>query len=323
MARQRGTSWQADAVIDGKRVRKSFPTEARAIAWEKANAITAPRQAVVEETISSLAGSLEIDLWGRGEWAMRAQQVIRETVATITDLPIKDFRTTHVHKLTSKWLEDGLSDASINRRYAILSKLCRRAVEAEMLDRLPLFKRRKEPKGRDRYLTPEEEDRLFAALRGISEADHDLVLFLVDTGCRLGEAFSLQWYQLDLKKGSITFDKTKADVTRTVYATERVRKLLEGRKSLSAPFADINRYTFRDHWNRAKTIAGFGDDPDIVPHILRHTCASRVVGDGLSLKLAQTQLGHKNATTTERYSHLAPDVLKGVVDTLERRGQRA
>lgn len=320
MARQRGSRWQADAIIDGKRKRRSFATEVQANAWAARHRQERPRGPVVQETLSSLAKALEVDLWGRGDHAIRARKVIEEATGILGDLEVRDFKAIHVQKLTNAYLKEGLTDATINRRFAVLSKLCRRAVDTDLLERMPRFQRRKEPKGRDRFLTPTEEARLFAEIAKINPGSHDLVVFLVDTGARLGEALSLQWYQVNLDASTITFDKTKADVTRTVGMTTRVSALLEARRKLGSPFADVNRYTFRDHWNRAKVASGFKDDPMIVPHILRHTCASRIVQDGLSLKLAQLQLGHKNASMTERYSHLAPDALQQVLATLEKRG---
>lgn len=321
MARQRGSRWQADAIIEGKRQRKSFATEAQANAWSSRYSQERPRAPVMEETLTSLAKALEVDLWGRGDNAVRARKVIEEAVGILGDLEVRDFKAIHVQKLTGAYLKAGLSDATVNRKFAVLSKLCRRAVDTDLVDRMPKFQRRKEPKGRDRFLTSHEEERLFADIAKISAASHDLVVFLVDTGARLGEALSLQWYQVNFETTAITFDKTKADVTRTVGMPTRVKVLMEARRDLDSPFADVNRYTFRDHWNRAKVTAGFKDDPLIVPHILRHTCASRIVQDGHSLKLAQLQLGHKNASMTERYSHLAPDALLQVLATLEKRGK--
>lgn len=323
MARLRGNRWQADALVDGIRQRKSFATEALAVAWEnKHKAARELAEQAKEETFVQLAEALEVDLWGRGAHAVRSMQVIREAEQVLGPLSIGDFKTIHVQRLVNHYHKAGLSEGTINRKFAALSKLCRRAVKTDLLDKMPYFERRKEPRGRDRFLTPKEEDKLFGAIKEISQDSHDLVVFLVDTGCRLGEAFSLEWYQVDMDRGTVTFDKTKADLTRTVWLTSRVKAILERKKNAEKPFS-LNRFTFRDHWNRGKIAAGFKDDPNVVPHILRHTCASRLVQAGVRIKLVQTQLGHKNLVMTERYSHLAPDALETVLGALESRGARA
>ena len=325
MARQRGNRWQADAVIEGKRVRRSFETEALADAWSTAHEPETPLPAVAApETLAGLATSLQLNLWGSGDQAIAALRHVKEAQEILgPTITFRQLKPVHVQLLTSAYLAAGLQAGTINRRFASLSKLCSMAVDLELMATIPKFKRRKEPEGRTRFLTNEEEDRLFAELRAISARTEELFIFLVDTGARLGEAFSLKPYQLDFEAGTITFDKTKADVTRTVFMTTRVRTILERTAKQQTPFSDVNRWTIRDHWNRAKKAAGFEHDPLVVPHILRHTCASRIVQAGLGLKLAQTQLGHKNASMTDRYAHLDHGALSRVVDTLERRGRAA
>lgn len=337
MARQRGNRWQADALVDGKRRRQSFGTEAQADAWAASYAPAEQLPTDTEaETLTGLATSLQRFLWGTGDQATVAMRHVKEAAVILGDISIRTFKTTHVQALTIAYLELDLAPGTINRRYASLSRLARQAVDTDLLDRMPKFKRYKEPEGRKRFLTTAEETLLFGELGKIDAGDEHLAIFLIDTGARLGEAFSLKQTQLDFDAtvtgsdgkpivvGSVTFDKTKADVTRTVFMTQRLRAILLDRKGQkTGPFSDINRWTARDHWNRARKAAGFEHDPLVVPHILRHTCASRIVQAGHGLKLAQTQLGQKNAAMTDRYSHLDNDALSRVVETLERRGQRA
>mgnify|MGYP000017422007 CR=1 FL=1 len=55
------------------------------------------------------------------------------------------------------------------------------------------------------------------------------------------------------------------------------------------------------------------------PHELRHALASTAVAAGDSLFIVGKLLGHRQASTTERYSHLAPDPARAVAD---RTGER-
>ena len=48
-------------------------------------------------------------------------------------------------------------------------------------------------------------------------------------------------------------------------------------------------------------------------HSLRHTCASWLVQRGVSLPIVQAILGHSTVRVTQRYAHLAPDVMRAAM----------
>jgi integrase len=78
---------------------------------------------------------------------------------------------------------------------------------------------------------------------------------------------------------------------------------------------------FRAVWNSAKDEVGLGSDPQVVPHILRHTCASRLVQGGIDMRRIQMWLGHQTLQMTMRYAHLATNDLDSCVVVLENRVQ--
>ncbi|MEY2241493.1 tyrosine-type recombinase/integrase [Streptomyces sp. BF23-18] len=58
--------------------------------------------------------------------------------------------------------------------------------------------------------------------------------------------------------------------------------------------------------------------PHYPPHSMRHTCASWLVQNGVSLYEVQHLLGHESFQTTQRYAHLQPDAHKAVLGAWER-----
>lgn len=58
------------------------------------------------------------------------------------------------------------------------------------------------------------------------------------------------------------------------------------------------------------TIRSRADLPDVRLHDLRHTHASHLVSSGLSLSIVGKLLGHTQASTTQRYAHLADEPLR-------------
>lgn len=79
----------------------------------------------------------------------------------------------------------------------------------------------------------------------------------------------------------------------------------------------FGRWQFHPAAKRAKLPA------NLRVHDLRHSYASWLVQDGVSLREVQQLLGHSSITTTERYSHLAPDAGDNARKVLERAVRKA
>jgi integrase len=64
--------------------------------------------------------------------------------------------------------------------------------------------------------------------------------------------------------------------------------------------------------------------PGLVPHELRHTCASLVIGAGANVLGVQRLLGHETASMTlDLYGHLFSDDLTNVAKSLDRAATEA
>jgi integrase len=273
---------------------------------------------VKNTTLTRLYRTYSDILWDNGSHKNNVYDFIHEVDAIIGGEEFSIFSQETLDKVIGELRSRGNSNATINRKMAALSKLLRKAHKMGDIHSLPEFRRQKERAGRIRFLTVDEEVMLFDAIRVRCEDHFRLSVFLVDTGARLGEAIGLKWG--DIGDSRVSFWITKSGRSRSIPLTGRaadVLKLQAGRKS--GPFSGILQHKYRAVWNEAKAEVGLGRDDDVVPHVLRHTCASRLVQGGIDIRRVQTWLGHQTLTMTMRYAHLATHDLDVCVPILERR----
>lgn len=84
---------------------------------------------------------------------------------------------------------------------------------------MPVMKRPKQPKAPPRWLDPEEAEKLIAAC---GASLRPLVVFMLYTGARAGEALWLDWRNVDLVRAHVVFPKTKNGDARGVPLHPRV-----------------------------------------------------------------------------------------------------
>lgn len=151
------------------------------------------------------------------------------------------------------------------------------------------------------------------------EASGALSSFLLYTGCRLGEALSLTRDRVQDNRATFHYSVTKTSKTRQVPLVGPARVAWNIICRLSKddrPFSRVSRNTYRGHWMRFKVHMGLWEDDEFVPHMLRHTCASRLVAKGVPLTKVMLWMGHASMQTTLRYSHLAPEDLVAAAELL-------
>lgn len=256
-------------------------------------------------------------LWESGKHKTNVVAFIHDLYDMMPEKEFSVFSQDTLDRLVNALRKRGNSNATINRKLSALSKLLRKASKMGDIGALPDFTRQKERAGRIRFLEIDEEERLFKALGKRNEHYRRLCIFLVDSGARLGEALGLRWN--DLQGTMATFWITKSGRSRSVPLTSRAREAIGHATSRGlGPFTDIDQQQFRTAWKLAKQDAGFHDDPDLVPHVLRHTCASRLVRGGIDIRRVQMWLGHQTLQMTMRYAHLASQDLDLCVPVLER-----
>ncbi|MCR9120817.1 MAG: site-specific integrase [Phyllobacteriaceae bacterium] len=256
-------------------------------------------------------------LWEDGSHKRNVFKFLLEIDDVIERNSIENLDDSLVDQLISYYREKGNSNATINRKLAALYKILRKAERSGLITRLPSYVRLPEKNARVRFLTREEEQSLLLKLENRDNAYKNLCIFLIDTGARVGEALGLK--HGDVHRQRATFWITKSGRSRTVPLTDRaVEALANQARQPGGPFHGIAYQKFLYHWNAVKREMGLKDDPQFVPHMLRHTCASRLVQAGIDLRRVQAFLGHQTIQMTLRYAHLATDDLDQCVIALDR-----
>lgn len=267
-------------------------------------------------TLAELFAKYHDTLWEAGLHKYCLTGFIRELDRLLGPEPFSDFPQERLDHLAGVLRQRGNSNATINRKFSALGKLLKKARAMGDIRSVPEIERLKERAGRIRFLDPDEERRLFAAIKTRSEIYYHLSVFLVDSGARLGEAIGLRWN--DVEKGRATFWITKSGRSRTVPLTARIQDSLISCGDMAVgPFCAVKQYQYRMVWHEAKRDVGLRHDRDVVPHVLRHTCASRLVRGGVDIRRVQTWLGHQSLQMTMRYAHLATHDLDACLSVLE------
>lgn len=203
------------------------------------------------------------------------------------------------------------------------------------------IKRRKPPRGKTRWITHGEAERLVAAC-----APHlkPLVVFMLYTGARLGEALALDWRDVALQKRRVVFADTKNGESRGVPLHDLALEALANlggdrvgrvfRRPDGQPYAAKAegggqiKTAFRAACRRAglaeivgyRLLKGGKRKPIykalLTPHDLRHTWATWFHAEVRDLRALMELGGWKTVGMVARYAHVNPDHLAAAIEKL-------
>ncbi|MND82153.1 Tyrosine recombinase XerD [compost metagenome] len=268
--------------------------------------------AAVETTMRDLVELTWLRYWEQqknGEGSKRRALMVLEDLEWIDLSPVEITRKSLL-QLVDFYLQKDNSNATVNRKIAAITKLLGTAFDEELINRKPTIRFLTERNARTRFITLSEEEALLYWLRELGYVGEcHLTIFLLDTGCRVGEALKLRPEHVDRQRKCVLFGDTKNGTTRMIPLTDRaldsVLKWGEV-KSVSV---------FDQKFKRAREHAGLGND--VTPHVMRHTNASRLAQSGVSVVILKAWLGHKTIRMTDRYAHLDTSSLQVAKDVLE------
>jgi integrase len=267
-------------------------------------------------------------------------------------LTLDRLRPSDVEALLVGRRDAGLSDSTVRLIYtvcramldiAVRDGLVRRNVAAAV-KRRPTIKR-----SEAHYLNADEVGRLLEVAKG--DRLQPLIVLMLGTGLRRGEALALHWSDVDLAGGHVRVRWTLARVDRQLVfdepKTERSRRcvslpspvvevLRRHKASLAAeqlaapawrPWPDHDDLVFPTHIgtptdprNALRAFDGIAQRAELQGvhlHTLRHSAASALIASGAHLKVVQELLGHSSySITADVYAHVAVEQQREAAERL-------
>ena len=335
----RNGMWYVETSLDGARKRLSTGVtasrpkiEAQAAAHDVVRRLllTERCDAQVARAVGvalNLSEALERQLvhhWSRARDVRPMSLMVRKLEREIGHWLVREVDYSKLRNLSDGWLKDGLRPATVNRRMSALKVVLRECLNRGEIPGLPGFPRTlPEDNVRERYLSAEEEARVMEYLKRMSMAQlytpdggtdwsylRLLVPFLIETGLRLSEALSLEDVRdnrIHLRSGT-----TKSGKARVVPLTPKAARIAP--QLVQHPLhRKITLGKLQHYWGRVRRSCGV---QDVNLHILRHTCASRLLAAGVDLYTVKEWLGHSSVKVTERYAHLEQGRLERAAELL-------
>lgn len=216
------------------------------------------------------------------------------------------------------------SDATINRYLAALSTVLATAAKSWVwIETSPMrrVEKRKEPRGRVRFLSEEERIRLLAACQDHPDL-YAAVMLAVTTGARRMEIMSLSWGQVDLSRRVILLEDAKNGERHPLPIVGPALDILRERAKVRRLDTDLlfpgrihpkQPVDLRTPWETALKRAGI---ENFHWHDLRHTTASYLAMNGAGLQEIAAILGHKTLQMVKRYAYLSHEHVAGVMENM-------
>jgi integrase len=267
-----------------------------------------------------------------------------------------DFGSTRLHEISplriDKWrgkkLAEGLSKNTLNRDLSALKAALSKAVEWGLIESNPIAKAKLysiDDNASVRYLLPDEEKRLRAALQGrdqhlrkrrsqfndwrrarnlkpfpeigpdqFGDHLHPIVLLALNTGMRRGEIFNLRWSSVDLDKAllEVAGPGAKSGQTRHVPLNQQAIGALnhwhnQTSTTTGLVFPGKGKGRLTNINSAWRSLMKRASLENFRFHDCRHHFASRLVMADVALNTVRELLGHSEISMTLRYAHLAPE----------------
>lgn len=255
-------------------------------------------------------------------WKNR-QYTLATLVKHIGNLKLTEIKKPEVEQYQNDRLKANIKASTINDELKVLRAVMSHAISSGVpcapvkFDDLPVRGKRKV-----KAWSADDVVALLSSVKEKSPRIYGLVLFLLNTGCRKGEALALEWSSVDLKRRLIRIEPSeewqpKDNEAREIPISDPLLLWFNivprtGRYVFTSDEGE--RYAFWPQlaFDRARKSAGLTGGP----HSTRHTFATHFLKRCPDLFLLARILGHTDITVTKLYAHLLPDHLERALNAV-------
>jgi integrase len=248
----------------------------------------------------------------------------RYELAEITAFLIERFKSERRKSKTER--KGTRSIATVNRELQLLYRIFqiakgKREIASNPRDEVQLIKGENP---RDRWLRPEEKEKLFEQFTGRRSHLIDIIELDLNLGLRKTNLLSLRPEHVDFHRGIVRATNTKTgkdyDVPINNTAREILRRLVDQAEAEGFEYLFINPKTgtrYRDVKRAFRSALKDAGIKDFRFHDLRHTFGTRAADSGAPLTAIRDTLGHASIETTNRYAHATEEGMRRVVEAQE------
>lgn len=260
----------------------------------------------------------------------------------ISDIDAGDLRTSDIQDYVNRLVDDNYALSTIKKQYHLIGAFVEYANLTDLITkpihkgvRLPSESVVKKSKKDVLFYNADEQRDLKQILFRADSPTYNVILLMLETGMRVGEALALCWGDIDWRRRAVRISKTVVRIAdqkrsyvqqsaksytsnRTIPLSKEAFDLLSWMKKTDQTLSD---FIFHDENGRrlsyealrwwTKKACDEAGVPYYGQHVFRHTFASNCYQRGCDVKKLSKLLGHSDVTITYNvYIHLFGDELE-------------
>jgi integrase len=246
---------------------------------------------------------------------VKAERCARYLLEEFGGMRVTDITTPKIKQYIQKRMDEGISNATINRELAALKRTFNLAARCTppRVAQIPYIPMLKETNIRKGFF---EHETFLALKENLPEYLRPVVTFAYSTGWRKEEIAGLQWNQVDLREGIVRIEpgETKNQEGRTIYLEPELLEMMKDphrKRRLDCPYVFHLRGRkigdFRVVWRKACRET---EVPGMLFHDFRRTAIRNMIRAGIPERVAMAISGHKTRGVFDRYNIVSQEDLK-------------